>query len=114
MSGNGNLRYSREDPAEIGMVGQSVNVVHKPGKVSMDIGRKKLWALTAAENGTTHTVLTCVSAPVNVVAPMLIYPRKRLSKKLMKGAVSGSLFACSDNGWITQDPVHSMVPVLPE
>ena len=25
-SGNGNLRYSREDPAEIGMVGQSVYV----------------------------------------------------------------------------------------
>jgi len=55
--------------------------------------------LSAAEKGTTHTLVSCVSLP-----PMMIFPRKKcVPDKFQEGAPSGTLFAVSDNGWITGD-----------
>ena len=39
-----------------------VSVVHKPGKVVAKMGQHKVYAVTSAEKGKTHTILTCVSA----------------------------------------------------
>ena len=39
-----------------------VSVVHKPGKVVAEMGCHKVYAVTSAEKGKTHTILTCVSA----------------------------------------------------
>ena len=79
-----------------------INVVHKSGRILTELGRKKVWALTSGEKGKTHTVVSCVSASGNVIPPMMIYPRKHMTDKLKSGAVPGTLFACSDNGWINQ------------
>ena len=80
-----------------------ISIVHKPGKVVTELGRRNVWGITSAERGKTHTVVTCVSASGFSIPPMIIYPRKRMTAKLTEGALSGTLFDCSDNGWINQE-----------
>ena len=36
-----------------------ISVVHKPGKVVAELGRHYVYALTSAEKGKIHTILTC-------------------------------------------------------
>ena len=74
-----------------------ISIVHKPGKIITELGRKNVWGVTSAERGKTHTVITCISASGYCLPPM-IYPRKRMTEKLMNGAFPGTLFDCSDNG----------------
>ena len=59
--------------------------------------------ITSAEREKTHTVVTCVSASGFSIPPMIIYPRKRMTAKLTEEALPGTLFDCSDNGWINQE-----------
>ena len=80
-----------------------VSVVHKPGKVVTEVGRKNVWSVTSAEKGKTHTILSCVSASGVALPPFMIYPRKRIPDHMKEGAVPGAAFHCSDNGWITQE-----------
>ena len=80
-----------------------ISIVHKPGKVITEIGRKNLWSVTSAEKGKTHTVLACVSASGYTLPPFVIYPRKRMKETLKDGAPPGTVFQCSGNGWITQE-----------
>jgi hypothetical protein len=80
-----------------------ISIVHKPGKVVTELGRRNVWGITSAEKGKTHTIVTCVSASGLSILPMLIYPRKRMTEKLKEGALPGTLFDCSDNGWINQE-----------
>ena len=77
-----------------------ITVVHKPGKVFSAVGRKHVYSLTSGEKGKTHTVVACVSASGHAVPPLMIYPRKRAVSESMKvGAVPGTVFTTSDNGW---------------
>ena len=80
-----------------------ISVVHNPGRVVTEMGRKKVWSLTSGERGKTHTVITCVSASGYAIPPMMIYPRVRMSDALKAGAVPGTLFGCSKTGWVNQD-----------
>lgn len=80
-----------------------ISIVHKPGKVVTELGRRNVWGITSAEKGKTHTVVTCVSASGLSILPMLIYPRKRMTEKLKEGALPGTLFDCSDIGWTNQE-----------
>ena len=81
-----------------------ISVVHKPGKVVAEIGRRTLWSVTAAEKGKNHTILSCVSATGFALPPMMIYPRKKaVPDNLKMGCIPGSLFKNSENGWITQE-----------
>ena len=81
-----------------------VSVVHKPGKVVTEMGRHKVYAVTSAEKGKTHTILTCVSASSHVLPPMMIFPRKQAPPaNFREGAVAQTLFANSTNGWINND-----------
>ena len=80
-----------------------ISTVHKPGRVITELKHKNLWAFTSGEKGKTHTILTCVSASGQALPPMMIFPRKRLSDKLKEGAPAGTLFSCTDNGWITRE-----------
>ena len=78
-----------------------ITVVHKPGKVFSELGR---YSLTIGERGKTHTVVVCTSASGNALPPLMIYPRKKAVPDHMKvGAVPGTLFMTSANGWINQD-----------
>ena len=63
-----------------------------------------MYSLTSAEKGRTHTVVSCVSASGVALPPFIIYPRKRAVPDALKaGALPGTVFKNSDNGWITQD-----------
>ena len=42
-------------------------IVHKLGKVVAELGHCNVYALTSAERGKTHTVLTCVSASGHIL-----------------------------------------------
>ena len=75
--------------------------MHKPGRVVAELGRRNVWSVTSAEKGKTHTVLTCVSASGYALPPFMIYPRKRITEALKVGALPGTVFHCSDSGWIT-------------
>ena len=50
-----------------------------------------------------HTLICCVSAAGYALPPFLIYPRKRISEKLKEECLPQTVFACSDNGWITKE-----------
>ena len=80
-----------------------VFVVHKPGKVITEMGRKCVWSISSAEKGKNHTILSCVSAAGFSLPPFMVYPRKRISEALKVGAYPGTCFTCSDKGWITQE-----------
>ena len=80
-----------------------VTIVHKGGKVVTEIGRRNVWAITAGAKGKTHTTLTCVSASGFVLPPFLIYPRQRITENLKERAIAGTVFHCSDSGWVNTD-----------
>ena len=80
-----------------------VTVVHKPGKVVTEVGRRNVWAVTSGEKGKTHTILSCVSASGSTLPPFMIYPRKRVTDNLKAGAVPGTTFHCSDTGWVNSE-----------
>ena len=52
-------------------------------------GKKQIGALTAAERGTLVTIVACMEAGGDYVPPMLIFPRKNWSPRLIKGAPPG-------------------------
>ena len=61
-------------------------------------------SVTSAERGHTHTVLSCISASGFVLPPCIVYPRKkRVPENLREGAVAGTVFCNSDNGWINAE-----------
>ena len=81
-----------------------VSIVHKPGKVIAELGHRNVYAITSAERGKTHTIVSCVSASGYTLPPMTIYPHKKSVLENFKvGAIPNTLFANSKNGWINQD-----------
>ena len=81
-----------------------VSIVHKPGKVVAELGQQNVYAVTAAERGKTHTILTCVSASGYALPPMMVYPRKKaVPDHFTEGAIPNTLFRCSESGWINKD-----------
>ena len=49
-----------------------ISIVHKPGKVVAELGRRNVYAITSAARGKTHTVLSCVSASGHTLPPMMV------------------------------------------
>ena len=67
----------------------------------VELGRENVYAVTSAERGKTHTVLSCVSTSAYVLPPMIIYPRKKsVPDGLKGGAILGTSFKNSESGWI--------------
>ena len=81
-----------------------VTIVHRPGKVIAELGRHKVYTISSAERGKTHTILSCVSASAIVLPPCLVFPRKRsVPDHLRKGAVPGTLFSKTESGWMSKE-----------
>ena len=81
-----------------------VGIVHKPGKVIAELGRRNVHSVTSAERGKIHTVLSCVSASGYTLPPMIVYPRKKsVPEKCREEAMPNTLFTNSANGWINGD-----------
>jgi len=76
-----------------------VSTVQKPCKVLASKGKRQVSKITSAERGRLVTAVCCFSASGQYVAPMLIFPRARMSDALMKGAPVGSIGVASSNGW---------------
>ena len=55
-----------------------VTIVFKNGKVVVELGRRNIYAVSAAEKGWTHTILSCISASGLSLPSMMIYPHKDL------------------------------------
>ena len=49
------------------------SIVHKHGTVVTQVGRRNVWAITSADKGKTHMIVTCVSAS-GYALPPFIYP----------------------------------------
>lgn len=63
-----------------------------------------MYALSAAERGKTHTIMSCVSVAGFIVPPVMIYPRKTcVPDKLKEGAFPNTLFKSSETGWINSE-----------
>ena len=52
----------------------SATVVFKPNKVVAELGKRNVYAISAAEKRKTHTVLSFVSASGFVLPPLMVYP----------------------------------------
>ena len=80
------------------------SVIHKPGKVVAELGRRNVYSIMYAERGKMHTILACVSASGNVLSPMMLYPQKtNVLVKLKEGGVPGTLFTNSESSWINSE-----------
>jgi len=78
-----------------------ISAIHKPDQVVAEMGHHKVYAVTSAENGKTHTILTCVSTAGYVLLPMMIFPRKQKPPaNFREGAVAQTLFCDSPSGRI--------------
>jgi len=66
-------------------------------------GCKQVAKATSAERGVTITVVGCISATGVYIPPMMIFPRKNFSKRLMIGAPPGAIGDCSPSGWINSE-----------
>ena len=81
-----------------------VSIVHKLGKVVAELGQLNVYALTAAEQGKTHTILSCVSASSYALPPMMVFPRRKaVPDHLKEGTVPNTLFGSNETGWINSD-----------
>ncbi|KAL7299769.1 hypothetical protein TKK_0007516 [Trichogramma kaykai] len=78
-----------------------VSVVPKScSKVVARRGRKQVGGATAAERGETVTAEICVSAAGSYMPIMLIFPRVRENKALLKGAPPGAWAKFDKSGWM--------------
>ena len=56
-----------------------ISVVHKPGKVISELGRKYVYCVTSGKKGRTRTIMCCVSASGVALPPLIVYPQKKKS-----------------------------------
>ncbi len=79
------------------------STVQKPSKVITTKGKRQVGATTSAERGTNTTGVYCHSATGHFLPLMLIFKRKRMADTLKVDAPTGTVFACTDSGWIDSD-----------
>lgn len=63
-------------------------------------GKRQVAAISSVERGSLVTAVTCMGASGIFVPPMLIFPRKNWTARLMTGAPAGCIGACHPSGWI--------------
>lgn len=63
----------------------------------------RLGFVTSWERGKFISMLCTMSAAGGFVAPMCIFPRKRMSPHMEKDGPAGAIYKCSDNGWINEN-----------
>ena len=63
--------------------------VHTPAKLAASKGRRQISKVTRAEKERTVTVVCYTSAVGSFIAPVIIFPRKRMLDLLMKGSPRG-------------------------
>ena len=63
-----------------------------------------MYYVTAAERGTTQTILSCVGASGFVLPPTMIFPRKQaVPDKCKIGCFPNTQFECSETRWVNSE-----------
>lgn len=92
-------KYSPDRIFNVNETGLSVVQTKTPHVIGSK-GKRQIGALTAGERDTLVTLVCSMSAAGTYIPPMLIFPRKRISTILMKGAPPGALGRAHPSGWI--------------
>lgn len=66
-------------------------------------GKRQVGTLTSGERGELVTAEICFSAAGAYMAPMLIYPRKRMQQGFLDGLVPGGWVELNQKGWIDKE-----------
>jgi hypothetical protein len=77
-----------------------ITCVHQPVKVIACKGQKQVGKIVSGERGKNITVVCAVSAGGNYVPPMFIYPRKKMTDRLLVGAPVGAVGYAQEKGWM--------------
>lgn len=77
--------------------------VQRPFKIIATKKQRTVGKVTSGERGTTVTVIYAMSAVGAYLAPMFIYPRKRMIAALLNGAPPQSVGYTSASGWTDSD-----------
>jgi hypothetical protein len=80
-----------------------LTTVQKPGKIIAKRGLKQVGKAVSAEKGMTTTIVCAMSAGGIYVPPMLLFRRKNMNERLMKGCPPGSIGYPSPKGWMTNE-----------
>lgn len=72
-------------------------------KIVAKKGRRQVGTVTSAERGETVTAEICFSAAGTYIAPMLIFPRKRMQQEFETGLPPGATSQVHQTGWITKE-----------
>ncbi|XP_030759182.1 tigger transposable element-derived protein 6-like [Sitophilus oryzae] len=91
-------------PSEIYNVDETgLSTVQRPQKIIGRKGKHQIGSLTSGERGVNTTCVCCFNAAGMYIPPMLIFKRIRFKDELKEGAPPGTIFACSESGWITSE-----------
>ena len=80
-----------------------ITTVQKPGKIIAKRGLKQVGKAVSAEKGMTTTIVCAMSASGVHVPPMLLFRRKNMNDRLMKGCPPGAIGYPSPKGWMTNE-----------
>ncbi|XP_030758190.1 uncharacterized protein LOC115883904 [Sitophilus oryzae] len=91
-------------PSEIYNVDETgLSTVQRPQKIVGRKGKQQIGSLTSGERGVNTTCVCCFNAAGMNIPPMLIFKRIRFKDELKEDAPPGTIFACSESGWITSE-----------
>jgi len=77
-----------------------VSTVHDPGKIIALKGQKQVGRIVSGERGRNITVVCSVSAIGSYVPPMFIFPRSRMSDRLLVNGPIGAVGFAQPSGWM--------------
>ena len=75
----------------------------KPLKLLSATGTRQVGAVASGERGVLVTVCVCVNAAGRALAPVFIFPRKRIQPHWANEAPPGSLILANESGWMTKE-----------
>ncbi|KAJ8886576.1 hypothetical protein PR048_012788 [Dryococelus australis] len=76
------------------------NVPGKNSKVIAKMGKRQVSRITLADHGGSASAVICASAAGGFIPPMLTFHRQKFKRELEDGALAGTIFACSEKGWM--------------
>jgi len=97
-------KHYKFQPSDIYNVDETaLTTVHVPPKIIAGRNTKQVGLATSGERGTLVTLIGCVSASGNSIAPFLIFPRVHFKESMLNGTPPGSVGAAQPTGWITKE-----------
>jgi len=77
-----------------------VSAVHDPRKIIARKGQKQVGRIVSGEKGRNITVVCSVSAVGSYVPPMFVFPRARMTDRLLVNAPVGAVGCAQKSGWM--------------